>query len=638
MCGIAGKVYADAARGPAPEVVGAVDAMRDVQAHRGPDDCGTWTGPGCTLASRRLAVIDLSPRGRMPMSTPDGRFHIVHNGEVYNYRELRAGLTARGHTFQTETDTEVVLRLFAEEGPACLPRMNGMFAFAVWDARERELFLARDRLGVKPLHYALTADGLSFSSEIKGLFAGGVEPEFDETCWEELLVFRFVAGERTPFRGVRRLRPGHWLRWRDARVETHRWWDLGEKALEPPPQDPQDAQDAAAWFARTFDASVALRRISDVPVGVLLSGGLDSGSVAASIAQGGASGLSSFTVRFAEPAYDEGREARALASRWGLSHHEVVVPEDALPQRLARATWLMDEPLAHASDPHLLAVSEHAKSKVTVLLCGEGADETLGGYRRYGPLRRRRSMRALRGLLAAGAGLPGRLGRLGRFASLGSVERMVLYDACETYPADLVAVGMQPTGEFAFREEVLAEARALFPKEPVRQAMHLDQRTFLESLLARNDRMTMGASIECRVPFLDHRLVEALAGLPSRVLLCGRKNKPLLRRALSSRLPRSVRRAPKRGFPVPWHLYLRRQSELRARVSALADSPCVRSGPFSASRVRSVCDEFLRGRNRHASLVRQLLFISLWHEVVLESRQNGRTQRAPTASPAVRSP
>jgi asparagine synthase (glutamine-hydrolysing) len=610
MCGIGGIVWNDRSARPDEALLLAMcDAMR----HRGPDDAGTRSDQGIGLVSRRLAILDLSERGRMPMSTPDDRYWITFNGEIYNFQELRASLASTGEVFRTGTDTEVLLRLFAREGHAMLSRLNGMFGLAIWDTRERVLFLARDRLGVKPLYFAAQENRFLFASEPKGLFAAGVPASLDPECWEELLCFRFVAGERSVFRGIRRLLPGHLLLWKDGRFETRRWWSLAERARglrEHIPRAPE------AWFRETFDHAVRLRRISDVPVGVLLSGGLDSSSVAASLAAA-EGGLASFTVRFSEPGFDEGPLAREVASRYRLEHHELFLSGQDLADRLVRASWLNDEPLVHGNDVHLWAISEFAKPRVTVLLSGEGGDETLGGYVRYRPLRSwsllRGGARAVPWILPR-LRLRGRLEKLYRMLSLGRRDLAVLYNACEVLPQDLEALGVAAKGAFEFRQRVLAEAIELYPGDPVRQAMYSDQHTFLCSILDRNDRMTMGASIECRVPFLDYRLVEGLAALPSSILLAGGRGKRLLRRSVGSRLPPTVRRHRKWGFGVPWARYLREIPDLRHRLKALPDTEPLRGGPLDRGRLRATIGRFLAGDDAPAALLRQLVFLSSWSE------------------------
>jgi asparagine synthase (glutamine-hydrolysing) len=610
MCGIGGIAWNDRTTHPDEALL---LALRDAMRHRGPDDSGIRADQGIGLVSRRLSILDLSERGRMPMSTPDDRYWITFNGEIYNFQELRATLVSKGERFRTNTDTEVLLRLFAREGPGMLGKLNGMFGLAIWDARERELFLARDRLGVKPLYFAGHGGRFLFASEPKALFAAGVPASLDPECWEELLCFRFVAGERSAFRGIRRLLPGHLLVWKDGRFETRRWWNLAERTKELRERAPGDP---AGWFRETFDDAVRLRRISDVPVGVLLSGGLDSSSVAASLAAR-EGGLASFTVRFSEPGFDEGPLAREAASLYRMEHHELTLSGQDLADRLVRASWLNDEPLVHGNDIHLWAISQVAKPRVTVLLSGEGGDETLGGYVRYRPLRFWAALQA--GARAAPWLLPrlplrGRLGKLVRLLSLGHRDLAVLYNACDVLPQDLESLGAEPRGRFEFRHRVLAEAIELYPGDPVRQAMYSDQHTFLCSVLDRNDRMTMGASIECRVPFLDYRLVEGLAALPSPGLLMGGRGKGLLRRAVGARLPGAVRRHRKWGFGVPWSRYLREIPDLRDRLRTLPESEPLRGGPLDRGRLRATIGRFLAGDDAPAALLRQLVFLSAWSE------------------------
>jgi asparagine synthase (glutamine-hydrolysing) len=468
---------------------------------------------------------------------------------------------------------------------------------------------------VKPLLYAEQDGRLFFASEPKALFAAGISREPDDAALAELLCFRFVAGEATPFRNVRRLRPGHLLTWKEGRAAIRRWWNLAERA-----RDRRESEDPAAWFARTFDDSVSKRRIvSDVPVGVLLSGGLDSGSVAASIAAQGHEGLASFTVRFADEGYDEGPLARALAARYGFEAHERLVTDAELPDLLRQATRANDEPLAHGNDPHLLALSWIAKPRVTVLLSGEGGDETLAGYVRYRPLRWPALSAAAgfaAGPIASLPGAPARLRKLSRMAALGDPQRWVLFNACDTLPGELEPIlPDSASAAFPHREEILAEARGAYPGEPLRQAMYSDQHTFLVSILDRNDRMTMAASIECRVPFLDYRLVEGLAALPTESLLRGRGSKPLLRRALGSRLPPEILAHRKWGFGVPWGR-LMREGELRRQVARLPEGELVRRGAVRKQGVRALVESFLAGDETRLSLLRQLLFVEVWLEVV----------------------
>jgi asparagine synthase (glutamine-hydrolysing) len=595
--------------------------MRDSLTHRGPDDAGSFVAPGIALGSRRLSVIDLSRRGHMPMGTPDNRYWITYNGEVYNFQELRRFLEGKGYEFQSNTDTEVVLALYTYEGPSMLDRLNGMFAFAIWDNVERTLFLARDRLGIKPLYYSVQKERLYFASEEKALFAAGISREFDPNTLDELIYFRYVAGERTPFVGVRRLRPGHYLIWHDGQVRIHRWWNLAERAKAQREALPSKTEE---WFQETFDSAVGLRRISDVPIGVLLSGGLDSSSIAASLAIQSDRAIDSFTVGFAEPDYDERPLARQVADRFGFKYHELRVRVQDLSAFLRQASWLNDEPLVHRNDPHLLAISQYARSHVTVLLSGEGGDELLGGYVRYRPLRHPYLLDAARPFfpgISSALRLTGRPRKLAQFMSLGSNDHLVLFNACELLSEAMGRYQKDGSPRFTFREEVLSEARDLYPGDYLRQAMYSDQHTFLCSILDRNDRMTMGASIECRVPFLDYRLVEMLAALPSAKLFDGGGGKPFLRKYAGSRLPEPVLRHRKWGFGVPWANYLRNVPELRTQVTSLPRLSFLTENLRNQLSLETITRQFLQGATEHEALIKQLFMIAVWHDVCFGPRQ-----------------
>jgi asparagine synthase (glutamine-hydrolysing) len=627
MCGIVGAVWDN---GAPPLEERTLMAMREAIVHRGPDDAGHHMGQGVALGSRRLSILDLSPRGRMPMCTRDGRYWIAYNGEVYNYRELRAELQGRGATFRSDTDTEVVLALYAEAGPSMLDRLNGMFAIAIWDAKDRTLFLARDRLGIKPLYYTQHDERLLFASEEKALFVGGVPLAFNPAVWEELLRFNYVAGDRTPFVGVSRLLPGHYLYWKDGRISIRRWWSLGEAIKERQAEPPE--MHLAEWFRATFDDAVALRRISDVPVGVLLSGGVDSSSIASSLAVQAGEGVESFTVRFADdPHYDEGPLARKVAAKWHLRHHELAVPSGDALTRLRRASWYNDQPFAHYSDIYIGAISEYAKQRVTVLLSGEGSDEVLGGYVRYWPLRHPRLLSVGRVAVPGLAGLTGlrRLRKLQRMLALGAVDQLVLFNASNVFPDDLGSLGVSGGGDFEYRRQMVEEAQAVYPGEPARQAMYSDAHTFLCSVLDRNDRMTMGASIECRVPFLDKRLVEGLCTVPSSALLRGRKGKRVLIDAVGDRLPPEIRTARKWGFSVPWARYVRDDPDMRAIAEDLPHDDLLSSGPFERPRLRQAVDEFMAGAQMREPLIVALFMVSVWHKAYKEQMNDVRSAGLP---------
>lgn len=484
---------------------------------------------------------------------------------------------------------------------------------------ERYLFLARDRLGIKPLCYAIHQQSLYFASEEKALFAAGIPAQFDPSTWMELILFRYVAGENTPFVGVKRLLPGHYLIWRDGHVLTKRWWSLAERASI---LRRTAATEARAWYSETFDSAIAYRRISDVRVGVMLSGGLDSSLVAASLALQAGRDVNTFTVRFEESEYDEGPYAQELAARYALSYHEVrLSPTDELLARLDEAFWFLDAPLAHGQDPYILSLARFAKPLVTVLLSGEGADETLGGYVRYQPLYYPGAIRFLSHssfLLAPFAKLNARFGKLKRFVENGTPDDFVMYNTCDVLPRDIAELGVPVEQCFPYRQQVCEEAKMLYPGDHVRQAMYGDQHVFLCSLLDRNDRMTMGASIECRVPFLDFRLVEGLAALKSSSFLERGLNKALSRRSLGEKIPTSIKSHRKWGFGVPWTRYYREVPVFRRLIQDLHKEEAMRSSPFRASTVRDVVREFLDGNDRYAQLVRQWAMISGWHRAYFD--------------------
>lgn len=627
MCGICGILNFDADR-PVDEAQ--LRAMRDCMTYRGPDDAGTYVDRNVGLGSVRLAILDLSAAGHMPMQSSNGRYWIAYNGEVYNFRELRPELEAKGVRFRSECDTEVLVELYAEYGPAMLRRCNGMFAIAIWDTKERSLFIARDRMGVKPLYYTVRDGRFVFGSEEKNLFAAGVPAEFDEDTWPELLCFRYVGGERTPYRGVERLLPGHYMLVQDGRVDIRPWWDLEDAARRAPTAHTR-AQ-AAEELLDLLNQSTRLRRISDVPVGVLLSGGLDSGGVAAITAEQAGRGVESFTMRFTQKKYDEGDLAREVASRWGLQRHELYVGAEDLPALLQEATHLLDEPVVHGNDVHILAISRFAKPLVTVLLSGEGADEVLGGYVRY----RLFLFQALFGPLglAASALSPvlsteGRARKTLELLAVRDPEKRLVLSSAEVFPR---AMGLSDDIDawVPYRCGLARRARRLYGSGP-RQAMFYEQHTYLQSVLDRNDRMTMGASIECRVPYLDYRLVEWAASLPQ-LWLFDRKGigKAPLRRALESHLPQGVLRGRKWGFAAPWHAYYRELAPLRAWVEGLPDQPVFESLPGGKAQVRSGVRRFLDGDDKLTAAVRQWVMVSLWHAMKIGHKPEPLAPRTPT--------
>ncbi len=603
MCGIAGVVSLNG-RQPAP---GVAARMRDRIIHRGPDGNGEFDAPGISLAACRLAIVDLEPRGLMPMATPDGRYRIVHNGEIYNRLELRAELIERGVAPHTTTDTEVLLHLWALDGTQMLDRLDGMFAFAIWDAQRRELFAARDRCGEKPFFYAVLEGQLFFASEPKAIFAAGLPCTFDEATWPELLTFRSTAGARTPYVGVQRLLPGHWLRAGAGGLETRRWWSF-------PTCGPRRARGS---FARLLETSVERRLIADVRVGTLLSGGLDSSAVTAVAAAQSGSPVPAFTVRYDGTSADEGEFSSIAAKALGVEHHEIRVPAAALPDLIADTAWHLDEPMAFNASPEMLAVSRYARDHVRVLLTGESADELFGGY---GRLRLYRYPRVVQWTGRALGPFRSRL-RLGsRWARAVSASGMSRADwiAASYADGDAARFTLAPLSEWApYRAEVAAAAVGDH-SDPVLQALAYERHTHLPSVLATGDRLTMGAAIEARLPFTDPLLLE-FAGLASKNdLFHGPHGKQPLRDAMAGRLPDLVLNRRKRGWTSPYHGYLRESPALRAWLSQVPQHEIVARSDLGRTAARQVVDGFLAGDNRLARDAWMIGRIVLWHQVCVE--------------------
>jgi len=612
MCGIAGILHFDKSK-PVSEL--ALIAMRDSMAHRGPDGVGCYVNGEIGLAHRRLSIIDLSERGHQPFFTPDKRYAIVFNGEIFNYKELRQELLADGIKFNSDSDTEVLLHLYVKLGSAVLEKLNGMFAFAIWDTVERSLFVARDRVGIKPLYYSLFDRSLYFASEPKALLTAGVSSELNQEAMSELLLYKYVAGEQTVFKHVQRLLPGHFMIVREDTVKKVRWWNLAEKVKanrEALPRNPY------TWFEEIFYSSVKYRTISDVPVGVMLSGGLDSGSVAAALHNNGEVNLAAFTFVFDDPLYNEGPLAQKVADKFGLQLHTVELKEQTLMHALREAAWLYDEPLVHQNDAQMLALSKEAKKYVTVLLSGEGGDEFMGGYVRYKPLNHYRLLKFAAWSSSIlkytnQSGIVNRFDKLNRYLKDSRLSSLVLLNASSVYPDDLTRFGQKvDVQSFSYRNQVLAEAIDLYPHEPARQAMYMDLFTHMSSVLDRNDRMTMGAGIECRVPFMDYRLMEMIPALPSDYLLRGKKGKFLLVNSVAKHLPREVLQFKKLGFSVPWEKYMKEDEEFKEYIHQMEKGQ--HTEMFKGLNTKTLFNDFNKGNTLASALVRQLFMVSIWKE------------------------
>lgn len=589
-----------------------IAGARDVLVHRGPDDSGLYRDRGVVLGHRRLSIIDIDG-GHQPMLSADGKICLVFNGEIYNFRELRSTLEAKGHRFRTRSDTEVLLALYAEHGIAGFSRLNGIFAFAIWDKRDDSLHLVRDQMGIKPLYYAKNSRGLMFASECKALFAAGfLQPRLNSEAFPEYLLFRDVAGEDTLFSGVERLLPGHVLTLRNGHEKLTRYWDV----LEEP------AEQFEGSFSQSVDAldehlrnAVRDQMVSDVPLGTFCSGGVDSSLVTAMAAEFANGKLNTFSVAFDESSFDESIHARAVSSRYATHHHEIRVSNQQFADSLPKLIWHNDEPLHFPNSVQIHAISQLAREHVTVVLTGEGADELFWGYPRYLIPRLRRYWRAIPGLVQRNAvrvalGLGDhRLVKLHTYA--GQTERhTVLMNACAGNPDSTMSLFPEAKQGISAYRNMLYD-RVPMTHDPIARLAYLDQQTYLVSILNRQDKMSMATSIESRVPFLDTRMVRFANSLPGAYKSNLFDNKRIVKALARRYLPKSVVDRRKSGFGVPIGQWFRSDEGLGRLVSQIRDDSIL-SELVQRDRLTSLIQAHRGGAVDHSDLLWALLNIGLW--------------------------
>jgi asparagine synthase (glutamine-hydrolysing) len=634
MCGICGILTPD------PSLVpdrGLLERMRDLIAHRGPDGAGLYLGMGVGLAHRRLSIVDLA-QGQQPMYSHDRRFVIVYNGEVFNHPALKTELEAAGVRYRTHSDTETVLHLYERLGERAVDRMRGMFALAIWDSLERRLFLARDRYGVKPLYYVHRPDGtLIFGSEIKALLpALGGRPELNREALPDFLANHAPSGEATLFTGIMRLAPGHTLTWQNGRITIRRYWDLPvAQSSEGPPPASRAERALVAEFRERFTEAVRLRLMSDVPLGMFLSGGIDSAAITSAMATLVKEPIRTFSVAFAEREANELEYARLVARAYRTEHRETVVSPAEFFAELPRLVWHEDEPIAHPSSIALYFVSRLAARHVKVVLTGEGSDETLAGYNRYRVTEYNARLGALyrrcvpglarRGLSAALASLPATSGLRRRaartFLMRGAGLDELYFDNFAVFgrAAQRALLSPELRAQLAPVDPYAAYHRALARvggKPLLSQLLYADVKTYLHELLMKQDQMSMAASIESRVPFLDHPLTEWVAALPQTMKLRGTTTKWILRQAMQGRLPAPILARRKMGFPVPVGSWLR--GPWRPLLSEYVTGSRARArGFFDARAVERLVCEHVRGVN-HAERLWALLTFEIWARMFLD--------------------
>jgi asparagine synthase (glutamine-hydrolysing) len=631
MCGIAGIVSADRLEA---DDRSRVVRMRDVLAHRGPDDHGLMADDWALLGHRRLSIVDVAG-GAQPMANETHTVWIVFNGEIYNHEDLRAHLVHAGHVYRSRSDTETILHAYEQWGTACVDHLRGMFAFAVWDAPRRRLFLARDRLGVKPLYWARHGSRLLFGSEIKALLASGlVAARANEPALPELLATRALAGDDTLFRGVWKLPPGHVLTFVDGRVAIHRYWDVpaGPSRREHVPR-----RDDRHRFRALLEESIRLRLMGDVPLGVFLSGGLDSSAIAGLAASRMSGPLQTFSVAFADRAFSELAYSRVMAHAIGAVNHEVVIDDRDFFGALPRLIWHEDEPIAHASSVPLYFVSKLAAQHVKVVLTGEGSDELLGGYGRYrrallnwrlGAVYTRLLPPAWRTAMARVwrrlPGLPGRYARRS-FLVVDLAPDLLLFDAFAAINVerqrDLLAdrLAARVTSRCAYRRLVTELETAGRDASLLDRLLYTDLKTYLVELLMKQDQMSMAASIESRVPFLDHHLVEFAASLPADRKISATTTKRILREAVRDVVPRSILVRRKMGFPVPFARWMQGGWNDVVR-DVLLDPRARQRGVLSSTAVERLLDDARRGVQGAADGVWSLLNLELWYRTFIDGQ------------------
>jgi asparagine synthase (glutamine-hydrolysing) len=639
MCGITG--FVESSWVPAP-VAGdsrraLVHRMCDAIRHRGPDDEGVLLEDGVGLGMRRLSIIDLST-GHQPIHNEDRTVWIVFNGEIYNFRELRQQLESAGHRFYTGTDTEAIVHAYEQWGAAAIGRLRGMFGLAIWDRRSRTLLLARDRVGIKPLHYAEAGGRLYFGSEIKSILcAPDVSRDLDLDALDHYLSFLYTPRDRSIFRGINKLPPGHLLTWRDGRIDVEPYWRL-------PADDTFAGSEAEATHELRAVLSDAVRShlVSDVPLGAFLSGGVDSSLVVGLMAETSGARVKTFSIGFDEAAFDELEHARRVARHFGTDHHELVVKPDAigiLDDLIAH----FDEPFADSSAIPTWYVSRMAREHVTVVLSGDGGDELFGGYDRYAPHPRvvafdRYSPRALRRVAAIAArGMPHGTRGKNFLRHVGRDERGRYLDAIRFFGADerpaLLSYDVRralgdPDPETGLARHFERYAHLPWPS----QMMRFDAETYLpEDVLTKVDRMSMAHSIESRVPLLDNDVVEFAFTLPSSFKIKAGRRKHILKEVAATLLPRDILDRPKQGFGVPLSVWFRGNLRELFADTVLAARTLAR-GYFEEPFLRRMVAEHLSGTRDHTLRLWQLVVFERWHREYVD----GHTGKSlPLSEPAI---
>lgn len=622
MCGINGIVFTTRSRREvSPDVL---TLMRDILHHRGPDDGGIFVDKNIGLGHRRLAIVD-PKHGVQPMFNADRTISIVYNGEVYNHADYRDELIADGYEFQNRSDTETILHLYEKYGRDCVEYLRGMFAFAIWNSAKQELFIARDRLGVKPLYYVHDSEGnLFFASEIKALLeAGAVKAEINFNALPDQFANHGTSGDETLYAGVKRLLPGHTLTWNDGKLDIREFWDL---SYEPKHEARSDADYIDEW-RELFRKSVELRLMADVPLGMFLSGGIDSSAIASMMSTMVTEPIKTFSVAFNERDANELEYARLVAKTFGTDHHEITITPEQFFEALPDLVWHEDEPIGFLASVPLYFVSKLAAEHVKVVLTGEGADEMMAGYGRYaktlqllnyGEKYESITPSFLRDAVRGGvATLPGGIAsKLGRtFLTREADIENLFFDNFGVFPKAMQKeLFSSKTREKFENENPYVRQNAWLEKcdaeDVLDKLLYADTKTYLHELLMKQDQMSMAASIESRVPFLDHKLVEFTARMPREMKLRGNTTKWILREAMKGILPVEILDRPKMGFPVPVGNWFRGPFKHIVDEYVLG-SRALERGIFDPEFVRNLVAKHNAGEN-HDERIWSLVNFEIW--------------------------
>jgi asparagine synthase (glutamine-hydrolysing) len=630
MCGICGVFYNDRSRRVERDTLG---EMNRQIVHRGPDDDGFFVEGNVGLAMRRLSIIDIKT-GHQPISNESNDIWIVYNGELYNHQELRKDLEARGHRYRTHSDTETIVHLYEEYGRDCVQHLRGMYAFAIWDRSKRRLFIARDRLGIKPLYFRFDGTTLLFGSEIKTILAHpGISAEFNRSMLAEYLAFGYIPEADTMYKGIQKLLPGHILEITEGgKPQISQYWDLEVKADD----DVRPREHYVQKYRELLEGCVASHLMSDVPLGVFLSGGLDSSAVAALTTKIRGESIETFAVGYGEEAFSELPFARTVAQHIGSKHHEVRLSREEFFHSLPHLIWHEDEPIVWPSSVSLYFVARLARERVTVVLTGEGSDETLAGYTRYpwtlmnsrvdsvyrravpGMLRR-----WVRGALQAGYVSKDMRRRLEHTFLIRGGESWSSFYFDNFYSA--FSAADQESLLTPEAREVVGDAYAgsmnywnASSGDLLHRLLYTDIKTYLVELLMKQDQMSMAASIESRVPFLDHELVEFTARIPAKYETQGMAGKFILKSAVEDLLPPDIVYRQKMGFPTPWAYWLA-GPQLDQLEQLLLEPRTVDRNYFRPDVIKKLFAEHRAGVRDHGNRIWRLLNLELWERVCLEN-------------------